>query len=400
MANEVNVFEMTNMALKNLYNKDTVKESVSRRTKKTLKKESVKRVPKFDTSRIRVESLKFMKEADSDDFEFTPEDDVVVVIDPEMEEVPTNEEDAAAAAEELVGDTICKCSVCGANYVCDCADTIEEDVDGETETVVADGVCPVCGEDGAQIVVGEIVPATDADVDTDTDVDTDVDDEFDDTEDFDVDVEEEEDIDVDEGCKPKSKKESTRRAISRGRKESMLRNKSVKRPMRKESNKSYALNRRKVMERKAISKRPGTKSIMFDESALNRLFNTFAKENYSNIRNVRFTKGSIRGNKLTVEGVVTTVRGSKRPVKLVSENYKKLQGKIQFKEVGPFTESVKMPSNRATFVVEYVKRGNAIKPVSMKYSFRAKNATSSMKESRTNMRKAPKTIYEVKGSVK
>lgn len=398
MANEVNVFEMTNMALKNLYNKDTVKESVSRKAKKSLKKESVKRIPKFDTSRIRVESLKFMKEADEDDFDFTPEDEVVVVIDPEMEEVPTDEEDAAAAAEELIGDTICKCSVCGANYVCDCADTIEEDVDGETETVVADGVCPVCGEDGAQIVVGEIV-ATDDAVDNTDDAD-DVDD-VDDAEDFDEEEFDEEEFDVDEekveGCA--TKESVRRRPMQRVRKENATkRMRPATRPVtRKES--KLALNRRKVMERKSTAKRTATKTIMFDESALNRLFNTFAKENYSNVKNVRFTKGSIRGNKLTVEGVVTTVKGSRRPIKLVSENYKKLQGKIQFKEVGPFTESVKMPSNRATFVVEYVKRGTAIKPVSMKYSFKAKNATSSMKESRTT-KKAPKTVYEVIGRVK
>ena len=209
MANEINVFEMTNMALKNLYVEDakkSVKESVKKTGRRPLKKEAVKQIPKIAKSKLKVESLGFMEDAEEDVFDFTPEDEVVVVIDPEMEEVPEGEEDAIEDAQELIGDTICKCSLCGANYVCDCESTIEEDIDGEVETVVEDGVCPVCGEDGPQIVVGEIVPTDDVevsdeedkvDVDVDVDVDTEEDDEGFDEEDFDIDFEEEE---VEESC--------------------------------------------------------------------------------------------------------------------------------------------------------------------------------------------------------
>ena len=111
--NEVNVFELTNTALKSLYNtptkKKNVKESVVKGKRKTrnLKKET-KQINKIDYSKIRLESLRFAEDADVEEFDYTPEDEVVVVIDPEMEEVPATEEDAIEAAEELVGDTVCK----------------------------------------------------------------------------------------------------------------------------------------------------------------------------------------------------------------------------------------------------------------------------------------------------
>lgn len=391
MANQINVFELTNTALKSLnestkptakkakkvVSKKKMSESVrkaKRPVSKRLRKEAVR---KISCGKLRLESMKFVEDADSDEFDFTPEDEVVVVVDPEMDEVPASEEEAKEAAEELVGDTICKCSICGANYVCDCDSTIEEDVDGEVETCVEDGTCPICGEEAPQIVVGEIVPADDASV-----ADTDDVEDVDDTEDTDT----TDDDTANESVRrrpavkrPVRRECATARRTSRvaSRKPALKRERVAtsriarkpiaKRPVRVESKRTA----RPVMNRVRPTSRVAGKQVDFNECALNRLFTKFAKENYDNVASVRFTKGNVVGNKLTVEGVVRTTKGSKRTIKLVAENFKPVAGKIklQCREMGPFTESVKMPKNKVPFVVECNVRAGKVTPVSMKYAY-------------------------------
>ena len=380
MANEVNVFELTNVALKSLYNepstKKNVKESVTKKaSKKANKKEAVKKANKIACNKIKLESLSFMEDADAEEFDFTPDDEVVVVIDPELEEVPATEEDAVEAAEELIGDTVCKCAICGANYVCDCAETMEEDIDGETETVVVDGTCPICGEEGSQIVVGEIVPADDTAAD---------------------------DEPVDDEPAQESVKKPRRPIMTR--KESMKRRLMANRK-RVAENRNKTVNRNRPVNRKSVAenrmKRPATKrptrEFKLDEVVLNRLFNKFAKENYSNVASVRFTKGSLNKNRLTLEGVVRTVKGSRRTIKLVSENFKPTNRVLQFKEYGPFTESAKVARNRATFVVECDIKNRVITPKTLKYNYTTPNA-SLKNESRNRNRNTE--MYKVSGIVK
>lgn len=400
MANEVNVFELTNVALKSLYNepstKKNVKESVTKKaSKKANKKEAVKKANKIACNKIKLESLSFMEDADAEEFDFTPDDEVVVVIDPELEEVPATEEDAVEAAEELIGDTVCKCAICGANYVCDCAETMEEDIDGETETVVVDGTCPICGEEGSQIVVGEIVPADDTAAD-----DEPVDDEP--ADDKSVDDEPVDDEPVDDEPAQESVKKPRRPIMTR--KESMKRRLMANRK-RVAENRNKTVNRNRPVNRKSVAenrmKRPAmkrpTREFKLDETVLNRLFNKFAKENYSNVASVRFTKGSLNKNRLTIEGVVRTVKGSRRTIKLVSENFKPTNRTIQFKEYGPFTESAKVARNRATFVVECDIKNRVITPKTLKYNYTTPNA-SLKNESRNRNRNTE--MYKVSGIVK
>lgn len=406
MANQINVFELTNTALKSL-NESTkptsnkakkvvskkISESVRKAKKPVSKKLRKEAVRKISCGKLRLESMKFVEDADSDEFDFTPEDEVVVVVDPEMDEVPASEEEAQEAAEELVGDTICKCSICGANYVCDCDSTIEEDVDGEVETCVEDGTCPICGEEAPQIVVGEIVPADDASVADTDDVDNadDTDETTDtDTTDNEVSVDDDDFATDDDTAnesvrrrpavkRPVRRESTTARRTSRvaSRKPALKRERvatsrtarkpMAKKPVRVESKRTA----RPVMNRVRPTSRVAGKQIDFNECALNRLFTKFAKENYDNVASVRFTKGNVVGNKLTVEGVVRTTKGSKRTIKLVAENFKPVAGKIklQCREMGPFTESVKMPKNKVPFVVECNVRAGKVTPVSMKYAY-------------------------------
>lgn len=409
MANaNLDVFELTNTALKELAkesNKKTVKESV-KSTSKTAKKvtESTKlEAKKLNKKDFKFESLRKLREEEGDDFEYTPDDEVVLVIDTDAEEVPETEEDAVAAAEDLVGETVCKCSICGANYICD-GETIEEDVDGEVTLVAEEGVCPVCGEEGTQIVVGEIVadeePVEDdetVEVEDKVEVEDEVgDDEFD----FDeFEEEEEEEEEVEESVKrpmrrPMRRTNEARKPMHRPMKRATMESKSkmpAKRPMRKvaESNK---VARRPM--RKAMAEKASKNALNFNEKALSRMFTKFATENYSNVKTVKFTNGKASNGKLTLEGVVSTPSGKQRKITLVAEGWRNVKNNkmvLKATENGPFTESAIKEKNRATFVIECIVKGNSVMPTTMKYCF--KTIPNGLKESKN-------TAYKVYGIVK
>ena len=369
---EINVFDMT-ASLKELHAQE---ENASTKVKKTVT-ESVSRKPakvKIPCNKLKLETISRFIEAEGDEAEeftadYEPADGVALVIDPEMEEVPEDPEEAQKEAESLIDKHVCKCSICGANYVCD--GELDEDLDTEEEE------CPVCGETGEQIVVGVITPAEElstddaedvVDVDVDEVEDTDDGEEVDE-EDFDFEEEDEgdEDDDFDESVKRSRARTLRRRA------ESVRRPATPRRPMRKPT----------------TAKKPVAEELGFDEITFNRMMTTFAKENYDNVRFVKISKGTVRGKRLTLEGVVTTTKGSKRPIKFVCENFVPAQRMtLKFTEKGPFTESIK--GQKATFVVECVKRGKDIKPVALKYNFKSKNY-SGVRES--------KSTYSVTGRV-
>ena len=359
---ELNVFELTTQELRNM------REDASKKASKGIKKESVmkKRSKKrtfasIPVNRIKVESIQMFREADEDEVEietdYNPDsDDVVLVVDPEVEEVPEDLDQAEEQAEDLIGSHVCKCSICGANYVTD--EEITEDMEMEDEE------CPVCGETGEQIVVGVITPSEELSADDEEDITgVEVEDEIEDEgdgEEVDVDeFEEEEDDDFEESVQRSRARTMRRRRVE-----------SAKRPVR-------------TLARKPSRKTaPVQEDISFDEVTFNRMLTTFAKENYSNVKSVRISKGTVRGSRLTLEGVVTTTKGSKRPIKFVAENFKPSKTmSIRFREIGPFTESIK--GQKVTFIVECVMRGKQIVPAALKYNFKAKNATSSKLESRS-----------------
>lgn len=123
---------------------------------------------KINCRHLKVESRKFFEENDLDTLEKefeVPEvtsenpDEIVLVIDPEIQD---SEEIPEDAAEEMVGDLVYKCPVCGSNYVCNCdADkAFEEGIEVDEEGTPIE--CPICGDDADQILVGEIAPADEA----------------------------------------------------------------------------------------------------------------------------------------------------------------------------------------------------------------------------------------------
>lgn len=372
---DLNVFQMTNMEL----HKTEPKVASTSKTKKTSTKkavkESVRRMRKvtrkpfnISANKIKFESLKRFLEGDIEDAEldvtadYTPEDDVVLVIDPDMEEVPEDTDEAIAEAEDLVGQHVCKCAICGANYVTDAE--INEEVE------IEDQECPVCGETGDQIVVGVITPTEELSDEDAEDIDDVEVDETEETEDGGEEEFEEEEVDDDfEESVKRSRMRTMRRRAESVRRTPAKRNVGV------------------VQRKKAVSESKDT-DYCFDEVTFNRMLTRFAKENYSNIKSVRIAKGTVRGTKMTLEGLVTTTLGSKRTIRFVCENFKPSKRmSIKFKEIGPFTESVK--NEGATFVVECVLKGTKIIPAALRYSFKAKNA--GIKES--------KGLYSVTGKV-
>ena len=320
---QLNVFEITQNAL----SKSRVDESKTTKTTKKGLKESRKTTKKakpfgkIPANKIKLESLSFIKEAEEDDevIDYTPDEDVVLVIDPEMDETPETVEDAEEAAEELVGDYVCKCSICSATYVCDC-----EDVDVNEDLEIEEGECPVCGETGEQIVVGEIAPAEVADdasedeaddgAEDDVDVDVDVDDadnaDDESSADIDINVDDVDDFDVDAD-------DEYEESISRAKRRTALRRESKainRKPMRKSvraKNESRVLARkpaRKPMPKRAAMESKATE-YNFDDATMSRMLTSFAKENYDNVRFVKITKANCRRNRLTLEGVVVTKKG-------------------------------------------------------------------------------------------
>ena len=137
-------------------------ESVDRRSSR----KKVSETKKIKVNKIKLESRFFLEDVDVDEvdtkFEVGPEDveekedEVVLVIDPEIGQ---NEEIPEDAAEELVGDFVYKCPVCGANYVCGCDATETEAIEVDEEGVPTE--CPICGDDAEQILVGQIAPVED-----------------------------------------------------------------------------------------------------------------------------------------------------------------------------------------------------------------------------------------------
>lgn len=367
------------------------KKTTTKSNKKKVVKESAKfkkcRTPKkISYNKIKLESLRFAEDAEENGevVDYTPTEDVVLVIDPEMEETPETIEDAEDAAEELVGDYVCKCSICGANYVCDC-DEVTEDFE------VVDDVCPVCGESGEQIVVGEITPSdevvddvedevdnTDADEDEDVTDDVEVDDEdvdnidvdFDiDADDVDIDVEDADDFtdDEDEDFADEDDDEYAE-SISRAKRKTALRRESK---ASKRTHKPIRRTESRLSAKKPMRRMSESKDYNLDEVTLNRMLTKFAKENYDNVRFVKITDAKCNRGKLTLEGTIVTKKGNKRATKFVCEGFKPTASiTAKFTEMGAFTENAF--SKGPSFVVDFRTTGNKITPVSLRYSYKVK----------------------------
>lgn len=369
----INVFEKAFLA------NSAINESVNTTEKaenKTKIKESVNKTEakaeKVVKESVALNKLRFTKE---DVENLQPEEDVMVVYNPDLTD-DMSAEDVEAAADALIGHDICKCGVCGANYVGDCDDHkceeepiivaneedfveaepaddeneyddfsesllfkhITEDVDDEepvddtadaadadTETdedttESADCVCPVCGATENQIVVGEIAP-----------------------------IDDEDDEEPESSEEPETTDNTEDAAVEEPTEE----------PTEEETESEESVEETEDSD------------IDIDESVLNRLFNKFAAENYDNVKRVKFNHGCLVNGELRLEGKVLSKKGSVRPIVITSEGFKLSDDttRIRISERGPFTESAVIAKNRVPFVLECKISDNKIDLTALKYQY-------------------------------
>ena len=414
---DVNVFELAfkeNAALIDQPAKPSKKvvESIARKTaklEKTLKKES-----------IQLGKIRFTEDTDEIS-SVQPDEDIVVVYSDDIKPDMT-EEEVAQAAEELLGATICKCGVCGANYIASEEHTHDEEIvvpeedetaeeftfvddegeslddiefadeelgesllfrevleDEETDEVaeVPAHTCPVCDATENQVEVGEIVPteaATDEVVEDEVSEEEIVEEpaaeetseEVEETEEATDDSDDSEDaevpvkVDVDVNVNDSEEvEESVDRAV----------NKRVPaRTMRKES---------KVAPKQKVACKAKTalESIAFNEKAFSRLLNKFVAENYENVKNVEITSGkALKSGELCFEGTVTANSGKKRAISFETVGFKYTEGlmKIKMIEKGPFTEAARVQKNAVPFVLECKTREGRVLPTAFKCRYAVK----------------------------
>lgn len=359
----INVFEkafLANSALnESVETKSNIKESVN---KSEVKPAQVK-------ESVALNKLRFTKE---DVENLQPEEDVMVVYNPDLTD-DMSDADVEAAADALIGHDICKCGVCGANYVGDCDDHkceaepilvaneddfIEaepEDEDDMTESLLfkhmfedvnddesaddaeedtaecADCVCPVCGASENQIVVGEIAPIEDSEAD-ETEEST-----------------EEDTAETEEAA--------------------------IEEPVEETADEQPAEETEEAAEDNEGDK---PEDIELDEARLNRLFNKFAAENYDNVKRVKFNHGSLVNGELRIEGRVLSKNNSVRPIVLTTEGFKLNDNttRIRVFERGPFTESAIIAKNRVPFVLECKISGNKIDFTALKYQYQVSEGVS------------------------
>lgn len=288
-----------------------------------------KDVTKIKSSKIKVESTKIFESEDADfdaldaQFDVDPagenfndedNDEVVLVIDPEL---PADEEVPEDAAQNMIGKSVYKCPICGSNYLT--GESVEVDEAGNPIE------CPICGEDTEQVLIGEIAPVEGAgEEDTLDPVDAE------DAEDDDDEPEDEKDEDeeiIEDSLKPCAKTES--------------------------------------------EDPDEVEDLEFKEDKFESLISDVIKENYKFNPKFRVKKVSCNGSKLKIEYVVREGKGKFTRGIMICEGFDSKARRISLKvrDKGAFTESF---TKKPAMVVECVKIRNNIIPVSLKYDYTKK----------------------------
>lgn len=378
----ISVFEMAFRENANLANVDSDKLNAQKVASKVLSESVIKSEAKTIKESIKLDKIRFTE--DIDDIDIQPSEDVVVVysdkITPEM-----SAEEVEKAAEELIGSTICKCGICGANYIADDnhkhtddvegedeiedsllftddedlgavdvedeefkeslifteetvsdevnvdTDETEEIIDEESENIESDTICPVCNAEDTQVEVGIIAPNEESKEETEDDDKSDDSEETEETEDKDDTKTEETEETDDESDNEETKDDDA----------------DVK-----------------------------EESINFKDRAFNILLNKFVRENYKNIKSIRIDEGRCEDGELVFEGVVNTFKGSTHPVTFKTVKYAYTEGvlKLRMTESGVFTESAEIKEGRVPFVLECAARNGYIVPRVLKCKYNVRES--------------------------
>lgn len=340
---------------------------------------------KINCRHLKVESRKFFEENDLDTLEKefeVPEvtsenpDEIVLVIDPEIQD---SEEIPEDAAEEMVGDLVYKCPVCGSNYVCNCdADkAFEEGIEVDEEGTPIE--CPICGDDADQILVGEIAPADEAEG-KEVDLPPQEEDEDLPDEDGNLDNPIEEDLDIsvstdDEGKVDEVVVDEDGETVVDEVVDEVSENEDPETV--EESVDDAAVLEPAVEdavedeeESPAVVVKDSNVELFFDEARLESLVRKVLKDNYKGNPSFKVSKVRLNKGVLKVEYVVRRGKSSKKGI-LVGEgfNTRTRVFEVSFKDKGAFTESF---GRTPAFVVEMVRVRNKFIPTKMTYDFKVK----------------------------
>lgn len=386
-----NIFEELMAQNRNLTEGVKPKKKVSRQVKES----AVKKIP---VKKIKLESRRVFESEDIEDldnqFAVDPEnsndDEVVLVIDPE---VPADEVVPEDAAEQMIGDEVYKCPICGANYVCNCESCQNEGIEVDENGVPSE--CPICGDDAEQILVGEIAPTENAGEPDELDP-VGPDDGEDEESEEDLENDEPLDDSVEEQCGSSVKKES-RRIPYRGRRK-------VSEDVCPDCGEVDCVCDLDDSPLELIDADPATVdtddegddfaqvkidtdvvNLNLDDTRFESMMTKMIRENYKFNPSFKITKAVHRtgADQLRLEYVIR--EKGKKPCKgvLVAEGFsgKSRKMTLKFKDKGAFTESfTKTPS----FIVECVRVRNNVIPTSMKYDFK---------------KRVNESVYRVYGSV-
>lgn len=326
---------------------------------------------KIKFNKIKLESRRIFEEEDFDEldaqFAVDPEEDsdeVVLVIDPDL---PADEEVPEDAAEEMVGDFVYKCPVCGSNYICNCDAEKNESVEVDEDGVPTE--CPVCGDDAEQILVGEIAPAEDAGEEQEMDpVEVDDNETSEETEEVEDeypedDVVEEESVKVTEGIEDEISSEPVEVCPECGNSPCTCNDELVMEP-------AVDVEETAEEEHPAVEINADVVNLQLDESRLAKMMTNVIKENYKNNPSVKITKASQKNNRLKIEYVVVDGKKSKKGT-LIGEGFdpKSRRMTLKFRDKGVFTENI---TRKPAFVVECIKVKNSIIPTKMSYDYKVR----------------------------
>lgn len=416
----------------------------ARPAKKQTGKKKVNETKKISYKKFKVESRRIFTESDLDElepqFNVDPEseneDEVVLVIDPEVDE---NEEVPEDAAQEMIGDSVYKCPVCGSNYVCDCEHAVEEGIDVDEDGVPT--ACPICGEDADQILIGEIAPAEDAPGES-ADLDPVTPDEGEEEEDvaeesLRCNVTEESPLDRVRKIQDKnSNYEYVKNTYGNSdkvytftdrdfyvyteegetvedlEKEYNVKIKELGPGQYKISGKFndlvdlYNGNYEEVANaidlsdeklessclssRKLLLRTPACDTdLMFDDARFESMMAQMIKENYKGTPQFKTNKVSLRGNRFKIEYVVREGRKVTRGT-MIGEGFDKTKriSKVSFRDRGAFTESY---TKRPSFIVEFLKVQSHVIPSKISYNYKVKvNESLYLVSGKVNSRKTSK----------
>lgn len=339
---------------------------------------SVSESKKISASKIKLESRRIFEDADLDEldtqFAVDPEDseesEVVLVVDPEL---PADEEVPEDAAENMIGDEVYKCPVCGANYVCNCEGEKNESIEVDENGVPTE--CPICGDDAEQILVGEIAPADGAGEEVEEEP-VDVEDSEDEEEVLDEIPEEEEvaeDEDEDEFEESVDPTVNSDDDIVTESVDFEDGDEEIDADIDTDDG-SLVLDTDTVAspaETPSVAIDADTVNLTIDETKLESMMTSMLRENYKFNPSFKVTKATYKGKSLRLEYVVR--QEGHRPLKgiLVAEGFTPTARKmtLKAKDKGVFTESF---SETPSFMIECVRIKNAVIPTALSYDFKKK----------------------------